>query len=201
MKNNILQLLSKLSCAAALLTACNGQIVIEPSPTVIPTPTEMPTPTATLRPTETAIPQPASLTGTIFLSSEGAKPFVSSVELRQTDGFLLIGESGTDSNGVYKIENVDPGPYELWVLITTESKMISGCSDVAPPDDSWKIGIKFDEDKALSMENAHLSKALLLMANMPSSSDLKAEGFFAVLEEIKIESGTESKMDVTLICI
>ena len=202
-----------LLCLTFLLTACNGQNVIQPSATVAPTstetlvpsptltpfPTSSPTGTPTLPPTETPIPQPASLTGTISLSSNSAKPFVSSVELREKESFTLVGKSDTDSNGVYKIENIDPGVYELWVLITPETDMVSGCADVAPPDNKWKLGIKFGEDKALSMENAYLSKGLLLAQNM-QSSDLKAQGFFAVLEDFKIESGIENKMDVTLLC-
>ena len=201
-----------------LLAACNGQIAPAPSPTLIPTltktplplststptetPTSLPTPTVTVTvpPTETAIPQPASLTGTIFLTRKDTKPFVSLVELRQKDSFTLVGKSKTNSSGTYTIENIDPGAYELWILITSKSAMIAGCNDVAPPDDTWKIGIKFGEDKAMSIENAYLSKALFIMENMPSSSDLKATGFFAVLEGLKIESGIENRMDVTLIC-
>jgi hypothetical protein len=208
MKSKALQLSVILTLLATLLSACGRQIAIETTATTAPTSTETPTPlptstptvNATVPPTETAIPQPASLTGTIFISSNTAKPFISLVELRQEDSFTLIGKSETDSSGVYKIENIDPGTYELWVLITIESKMVSGCADVAPPDDSWKIGIKFGEDKAISMENAYLSKALLLIENMPPSSGLNAEGFFAVLEGFKIESGIENKMDVTLTC-
>jgi hypothetical protein len=203
---------------AILLTACNEQIVSEPSATLPPTlaktstplptsmPTEtlrpLPTPTVTITvaPTETAFPQPASLTGTIFLSSGSTKPLVSYVELRQKDSFTLMGKSETNSGGTYKIQNIEPGTYELWVLITSKAAIIPGCSDVAAPDDTWKMGIKFGEDKAMSMKNAYLSKALLIMKNMPSSSDLKATGFFAVREGFKIESGIENKMDVTLIC-
>jgi hypothetical protein len=201
-----------------LLAACSGQIAPTPSPTLVPTltktplplststptetPTSLPTPTVTVTvtPTETAIPQPASLTGTIFLTGTDTKPFVSSVELRQKDSFTLVGKSKTNSGGTYTIENIDPGSYELWILITSKSAMVAGCNDVAPPDDKWKIGIKFGEDKAMSIENAYLSKALFLMKNMPSTSDFKATGFFAVLEGFKIESGIENKMDVTLIC-
>ena len=201
-----------------LLTACNGQIAPTPSPTLVPTPTKTPMPlststptetptslptytvTVTVTPTETAIPQPASLTGKIFLTGTDTKPFVSLVELRQKDSFTLVGKSKTNSSGTYKIENIDPGAYELWILITSKSAMIAGCNDIAAPDDTWKMGIKFGEDKAMSIENAYLSKALLLMNNMPSSSDLKATGIFAVLESFKIESGIENKMDVTLIC-
>jgi hypothetical protein len=176
---------------------------ITPTSTPTTTPTPLPTSTSTVTPpppTETPIPQPASLSGMIFLSSDTSKPFVSLVELRQKDSFALIGKSKTNSSGVYKIENIDPGAYELWVLITTKSKMISSCIDIAPPDNSWKIGIKFSDDKALSIDNAYLSKALLLMENIPSSSGLNPEGFYAVLEGLKIESGIENKMDVTLVC-
>lgn len=171
-----------------------------PIPTETPTPLPTLTPTVTVPPTETPIPQPASLIGIISLSSNTSKPFNSLVELRQKGSFALIGKSTTDLSGAYKIGSIEPGTYELWVLITPKSKMITGCADVAPPNDSWKIGIKFGEDKALSMENAYLSKALLLMENMPPSSDLKATGFYAVLEGFKIESGVENKMDVTLFC-
>ncbi len=208
MKNKVLSFSVILILVSVLLSACGGQFFAKPTSTPVPTstitptplPTSTPTVTATTPPTETPIPQPASLTGTIFLSSNASKPFTSMVELRQKGSFTLIGKSETDSSGVYKIENIDPGSYELWVLITIESKMVSGCADVALPNDSWKIGIKFGEDKAMSMENAYLSKALFLMQNMPSGSGLNAEGFYAVLEGFKIESGIENKMDVTLTC-
>lgn len=192
---------------AVLLTACNGQTVIEPSATVPPTSTETPVPpptftptvTQTLPPTETPIPVPASLTGTIFMSKDATNPFVSAVELRQGDSFDLITGGKTDSNGVYYLENIEPGLYGLWVFITTESTVISGCNDVAPTDDKWKIGVMFNGDKALTMENAYLSKALFLVENL-QSSDLKAEGYYAVLDDFEIKSGIENKMDVTLFC-
>lgn len=203
---------------ALVLNACSENIPPEPTATILPTitktttplptltPTKTPTTTPTLTvtltvsPTETDIPRPASLTGIIYLSNGNSKPIISLVELRQKSSFVLIGKNNTNSEGLYKIENIDPGTYELWVLITSKAAIISGCNDVAPPNDKWKIGIKFGEDKALSIQNAYLSKALLLMENIPPSSDLKATGFFAVLENFKIESGIENKMDVTLIC-
>lgn len=208
MKNKMQQFLSMLLFFAVFLPACSGQIAVEPSATIAPTSTETPIPsptltptiTPTLPPTETPIPQPASLIGTIFLSDDTTKPFGSTIELRQGDSFILIASSTTDSSGVYKIENIDPGIYGLWILITLKSEVISGCNDVAPPDATWKMGIKFGEDKSLTMENAYLTKALMLIEFMPSTSDLKAEGFFAVLDNFKIESGIENKMDVTLIC-
>lgn len=209
MKIKSLQFSIILTIIVMLLTACNGQIPFAPSATITLTSTETPTPiptstltvTPTLTPTETPIPQPASLSGIIYLLSGSTKPFISSVELRQGgDSFTLIASSKTDSKGVYKIENIDPGIYGLWILITATSTMIPGCNDVAPPDDAWKIGIEFGEDKSLTIENAYLSKALTLMEFMPSTSDLKAQGFFAVLDGFKIESGIENIMDVNLIC-
>ncbi len=199
------------------LTACNGQAAVQPTATVPPastatlvpsptftsfpttSPTASPTAMPTLDPTETPIPRPASLTATISLSGDPAKPFVSAVELRNKDTFHLVGKSVTSANGVYKIEKIDPGSYELWVLITPKTQMLPGCADVAFPDNTWKLGIKFGGDKALTMEDANLSKGLLLAQNL-QSSDLTAEGFFAVLEDFKIESGMENKLDVTLLC-
>jgi hypothetical protein len=193
-----------LSLLAILLASCN---TFAATPTVTPTLTETslptstytPEPTLTLTPTDTPLPQPASLTGTILLSGYETKPFISQVELRQKDSFILMGKSETDAGGIYRIENIDPGLYELWVFITTGPEMVPGCADVAPPDNSWKIGIKFDEDKALSMENAYLSKGLLLAENI-NSSDLVAQAFFAVLADFEIKSGVENLMDVILIC-
>ncbi len=207
MKNIISQFSSILLFLTILLSACSGQVAIEPTATIAPTSTEtsIPSPTftptaiPTLPPTETPIPQPASLSGATFLSSDMAKPFVSIVELREGDSFTLLASSKTDSSGVYKIENIYPGLYGLWVFITSKAAVISGCNDVAPPDNKWKIGVMFSGDKALTMENAYLSKALLLVENL-QSSDLKAEGFYAVLDDFEIKSGIENKMDVTLIC-
>lgn len=201
------QFLYPLLLLMVMLSACNGQASIAPSatPTLAPSETPIPSPsststtTPTLAPTETPIPQPASLVGTVLLSSGSAKPFASLVELRQGESFTLIASSETDANGVYKIENIDPGMYDLWVLITQEGNL-SGCGDVAPPDDTWKLGITFGGDKGLTMENAYLSKGLMLVQNL-QSSDLQAEGYYAVLEGFEIESGIENKMDVTLFCM
>lgn len=189
------------------LTACNGQVAVVSTSTLPPNPTDTSTPPPTFTPaitptppsTETPVSRSAALIGTIYLSGTMANPFISSVELRQKDSFNLIGKSDTDSNGSYKIESIDPGIYELWILITTKIAMVSGCSDIAPPDNNWKIGINFGGDKALTMGDAYLSNGLLLAQNLPTS-DLKAEAFFAVLDSFNIEPGNENKMDVTLLC-
>jgi len=194
-----------------LLSACTPQVTAEPTAppttTSIPTATitstpsltPSPTPTLTLVPSETPIPLPASLTGVVSLSGDSVRPLVSVVELREAESFDLLAKGDSNTRGEYRIEDVQPGKYELWVLITTKSSMVSGCSDVRLPDDTWKIGVNFEGDKALTMENAYLSKALFLVENL-QGSDLHAVGFYAVLLDFEIASGIENKFDVTLVC-
>ncbi len=98
-----------------------------------------------------------------------------------------------------QIQKNSTGKYELWVLITTKSKMLSGCDDVRPPDERWKIGVNFADGKGLTMENASLSKALLLVDGLQSAG-LKATGFYAILSNFEIMSGVENKFEVTLYC-
>ena|SRR5690349_12279911 len=205
MKSGGVQLLLVSMMLAVFSEACGGPLSLFSTATPTSTSTHTPVPptstatlTATPLPTETPVPGPASLTGTILL---GGASFSSTVALRTADdSFTKIASSGTDSDGVYRMEDLERGTYEMWVLITSKSEMISGCNDVAPPDDTWRMGIAFGDDKALTIENAWLSKALLLMENMPASSDLKAQGFFAVLPELEVRSGIENTMDVALIC-
>jgi len=194
-----------------LLTSCSGQATVEPTATftatsvptatstLTPTLSPSPTPTLTLVPSETSIPLPASLTGIVSLSGDSARPLVSVVELREAESFDLLAKGDTNTKGEYKIEDIQPGKYELWVLITTKSSMVSGCGDVRPPDDTWKIGVNFEGGTALTMENAYLSKALFLVENLQGSG-LKAIGFYAVLSAFEIISGIENKFDVTLVC-
>ncbi len=194
-----------------LLTACGVQATAIPTdaPTSTPlptatitvTPTASPTPTSTLTPipSDTPIPLPASLVGTISMSNGSVKPFASVVELRMAETFDLVVDANTNSKGEYALEEIQPGKYELWVLITTKSTMLSGCDDVRPPDETWKIGVNFEGGKGLTMENAYLSKALFLVDGLQSAG-LKAIGYYAVLSDFEILSGVENKFDVTLYC-
>ena len=172
-----------------------------PTATITLTPTPLPSPTATLTPvpSDTPNPLPASLVGTIFISNGNVNPFASAVELRMAESFDLVVGAKTNSKGEYKLEEIQPGKYELWVLITAKSAMLSGCNDVRPPDAEWKIGVKFEDGKGLTMENAYLSKALFLVDGLKASG-LKATGFYVVLSNFEINSGVENKFDVTLFC-
>ncbi len=205
MSKDTLRFSTMLSMVAILLVSCTGQNVIEstatPMPTIAPSPTgtSTPVPTAKAIPSETAISGPASLAGSVFLLKSEQKPFVSRIELRQTESFALSGSGQTNSSGVFDIKNIVPGIYELWVLITSKPAMISGCTDIAGPDGKWQTGIEFEGNKSMSMQNAYLSKALFFYQNLPSS-DFKAQGFFAVLPDFEIKPGIENKVDIVLIC-
>jgi hypothetical protein len=191
------------------LTACNGQATTEPAvtPTIRPTPTETAipsptssaTPTASLTPTATFVPGPASLTGIVSLSDASVDPFATSIEVRQKDTFDLVSRGETDASGTYALANIMSGEYELWVLVTSTARMLPGCDDVLPPDDSWGLGIGFGPDRAMTMENGSLKMGLLLAENL-QAADLRPTGFYMVLPDLEIIPGVENKMDVVLLC-
>ncbi len=216
MKAKFSQFASVLLLLAMLLTACNGQFSLiptftptatgsststetsTPSPTLTHTPTQTNTPTITLTATATFTPT-TSLSGTILLSKKELKPFITKVELRKNEKIDVIGKANTDPDGFYEITDFLPGIYELWILLTDKPFMVPGCNDVAPPDDTWDIGIIFDGNKGMSINKENLSYALLIANNIPPSS-MKATGFYAVLSKFNITTGTKNQMDVTLIC-
>ena len=133
------------------------------------------------------------------MSNGSIRSFSSVVELRMAETFDVVVGGETNSRGEFKLEEIQPGKYELWVLITTRPSMVSGCSEIRPPDINWKIGVNFDGDKGLTMENAYLSKALLLIESLQGSG-LQAKGLYAVLSDFEIVSGIENKFDVPLFC-
>jgi hypothetical protein len=119
--------------------------------------------------------------------------------LREKETFNLIAEVATDPSGKFKLADVQPGKYELWLLITKKPAVPSGCSDIQPPDLSWLIGIAFEGDKSLTIENAYLTKALLLNDGLQGSG-LKAIGFYAVFSGFEVTPGADNQFDVVLIC-
>ena len=179
--------------SVVLLTACNGQMTTIPSSTAIPTSTE------TSSPSPTFTPRPATLTGKILLVGIESTPLTSSVELHDSGNFTLAAKGDTDSEGVYQIENINAGTYELWVLITPVKGMVPNCADVAPPTADWKMGIKFSDDTAVILPDALLTRALIF-AQVRQTSDLEAQGFYAVLEDFELEPGAEIEKNVILLC-
>lgn len=176
-------------------TATNTSL---PTSTSTSTPTSTPLPTST--PTLTSPPRQTSLTGLVLLSGAQKTPLATSVELHQGESFTLIAQGETDATGRYRIANIAPGTYELWILITERAAMPSGCQDVLVPDSTWRLGIKFGEGKALTMPDGQLGKALLLAANLAKAPTLQATGFYAVLPGLVIASGIETRRDTSLMC-
>jgi len=188
------------------LSACTGQNLDAPtaaatnSSTSTPMQvTQTPTATKTSSPTQTPIPQPASLTGTIHLLRDDPEVFPTIIELREPDSFKLVSSSVADPEGVYIFEDLDPGIYQLWVLITTGRAMLPGCGDVSAPDTDWLLGIVFEEDMALTTQNIYLSAALFFAESL-DESEIIAQGFYAVLAELDVKSGEEKVQDVALPC-
>ena len=193
MNKNISTLLTIILTSVVLLTACNSQVTAVPSAAPIPTATEIPAPSPT------STPQPVSLIGKILLVGNTSTPLTSSIELHNKDNFTLVAIGDTDSEGVYQIDNINAGTYELWVLITPVKGMVPNCADVAPPTADWKMGIQFSDDTAIILPDALLTRALIF-AQVRQSSDLEAQGFYAVLEDFVVEPEIENEKNVILLC-
>lgn len=200
-----------------LASACTGQVFASPTATATETPvpptatltftptstsTATPEPSATstetATPTETSIPGPATLVGKVSYTGQSTRSVTGFVELRQAETFSLLYQTRINGKGGYQIPNIDAGVYEVWVLFSAKPVMVTGCRDVLLPGDDWKLGISFG-DKALTMEIGQFSNALLF-AEALQGSDLKADGFYAVLSNFKIASGIENTLDITLSC-
>jgi hypothetical protein len=119
--------------------------------------------------------------------------------LHEKVSFTLISKVSTTSQGTYKINNVQPGKYDLWILLTNSPKMIFGCIDVEIQNNGWKMGILFSKDAAITMGAVDLSKAILFSENLDPTL-FSAKGFYAVLENYAILIGANSNLEVNLLC-
>ena len=139
----------------------------EIAPTLAQTKTPIPQDTATPdlknKSTETKSFPIASLSGVVTITGKKNEPFVTILELRGRDTLWLQKTTTTDRNGKFKILDIEPGDYELWVLLTTEAKMISGCNNIFVPDNQWRIGIKYpDTARQLgSIEGVSINRRIL----------------------------------------
>jgi hypothetical protein len=176
-----------------LVTACGNGQTITKSPVTS-------TATITVAPSETSSSNFATLAGIVVLSNDNKNPFPTSVELHLKHSLIVTHQLETDSAGKYTIDNIQPGAYEFWILITADSSMVPGCSDVVPADEAW-LGIKYGDDKAVTLEeNASLSRAFEEAVFMFDIYGTKADGFYAIIPDLEIESGLEYKMDIVLMC-
>ncbi|MBN2502700.1 MAG: carboxypeptidase regulatory-like domain-containing protein [Anaerolineales bacterium] len=170
-----------------------------PTETPTPEPTITSTPTITPTPTETEIPQPASLAGFVTLSSDTDAPFPATLYLRAAETMATFYSGKTAADGSYKIVNMDPGFYELWVLITKQTAMIPGCDDITLQDAAWRLGVEFEGGKGMTIENVSLTNAILLVESL-GEENFKAIGYYVVLPDFEILSGVENEFDIELLC-
>lgn len=167
------------------------------------TQTSLPTPTITHTPTKipfTTTPtiSPGTVTGIVSLNNGEAQPLTTSVELREPQTFILIRSLESDLSGAFTFGELLPGKYEVWILLNDRPIPIEGCSDVFPQNIKWKIGIKFGEGKAVTIENTSLGRVILLIEEL-KSSDLIATGIYGVVE-IDVVSSIGNYVDATFIC-
>lgn len=168
-----------------LLSACTAQNNSEPIHTAVTT--------------ETTIPKPKALSGIVLISGRDIKPFVTPIELRKKNTFSLYKTAITDAEGKFEILDIPSGDYELWVLITTEAKMVSGCEDLLVPNNQWRIGIKFQESNPIITKETSLQEALVGSQNF-TAYELHPTGFYAVSPEFTIVSVFDEEIDITLSC-
>ncbi len=96
-------------------------------------------------------------------------------------------------------QDLKPGTYSLWALITTKPKMIPGCTDVLLPKGGWGLGINVGQGRLMtSWKMNTLLFAVLMAENLPA--DMQPIEIFAVSPAMNIPAGTEKVLDVTLTC-
>jgi hypothetical protein len=177
-------------------------------PTSLPTATTTPRPTATtepsptVEPSPTGIPEPATLTGSIFMTGKQNRPLATFVELHPADEEVkdapfFEGVSAGDGN--FRIKNIKPGLYDVWVQISDRPAMPAGCQEVSNADASSLLGIGFDEGMSLSAETDRLS-LMVMLADGFKGTAMKAERFYTIVPKVKIPSGGEVNLDIRLVC-
>jgi hypothetical protein len=138
--------------------------------------------------------------GTVYMSAWNVKPYKSVVILKMPGEFESVAMSETDGEGNFTLENIQPGEYELWVLLSTSLEMIPGCQDVAPPEDTWALGIVFEGEKGLTMERGYLSKALMFLENL-SADEFPLAGVYSVDPSFIVEAGDNNRIEIILRCL
>jgi hypothetical protein len=198
MQIRIIQIISIALFASAILVGCGGNIpVATPTNTeVVATDTEIP-PTATntsIPPTETPVPI-VFLKGKIKFSGARQDPFSTKLVIHAIDEFKTTWTVQSDKNGEYSFADIKPGKYNLWILMTANKTMISGCSDVISPGNTWKTGIYLSETTVLTMDK---NLSLLEAINLKGFVGVSRIDFIS--PEIELESGKIAELNVELNC-
>jgi len=155
-----------------------------------------PTPTSALSATEPVI---STLSGRVHIAGETPEPFITLLELRSKDTFWLVQSVIPDAGGRFVIQDIPPGDYELWVLITAATQMVSGCEDLWVSNDQWRIGISFMEGDPIIVKETSLAKAISRSQNF-TAYGLQPTSFYAVSPDFTIVSEFDAEVEITLLC-
>jgi len=151
-------------------------------------------PTATQTPTETSVPI-VFLKGTLKFSGARQDSYSTKLAIHDINNFKTTWSVQSDKNGEYSFTDIKPGKYNLWILMTDNKVMISGCTDVISPDKTWKTGVYLSETTVLTVD-ANLS--LLEAINMKGFVGVTRIDFISPAIELKSEKTTE--LNVVLNC-
>jgi hypothetical protein len=170
--------------AIFVLTACQ-------STTQAPKPTSTPT----ITPTSTIMPI-VFLKGTLKFSGARQDPFSTKIAIHDINNFETTWSVQSDKNGEYSFADIEPGKYNLWILMADNKKeMISGCTNVMAPGITWKTVITLSETARLTMETPF---SLLQAINADNLADVTSIEFQS--PEIELTSGNIVELNVELKC-
>jgi hypothetical protein len=181
-----------------VLLGCVAEQIVGPTNTPAPTDTPTPLPTDTLTPTMTPTITPVPvifLQGRISLTGKQAAPFPTTLVLHGVSDFKTSWNAIADADGQYSFVNITPGEYNLWVMVTDQKSMVTGCSDVTSPDKNWKVGMHLGATTTLTMDS---NFSLLQVINMKGFGGISQIDFIS--PALKLDASKPTQFDVNLIC-
>ena len=145
---------------------------------------------------------PTSLSGIVFLTDpaqNGGWLLVARVELLKGNEIKVADYPDENRPQMFIFENIEPGTYQLWVLIPPDTLSLKNCYDVGLPDKTWKLGKIVDNDRIYAAPDKSY-RELFLQAMADHPSDSKTLEFYAVTKTIDVKSGIDNYVDATFIC-
>jgi hypothetical protein len=181
---------------AASLAGCGAA---QATPTAKATDSATATPTAAPTATPTPVPTPTptpNIQGHVVFTGKRTDGFSTSVRLYGgSRGFSTDDPVSTGAGGSYSFGNVTPGDYNLWVVLTGNYTMISGCTDVTLPK-GWTVAILMGGTTSISIEETSLKAANTWAKGAMSG----VTNLYANSPSVKLAQGKTMTLDVKLAC-
>lgn len=181
-------------------------------PTNTPNPTNTHTLIETIQPFATPVIEPTltstptahktSLSGIVFLTDpaqQGGWPLASCIELLRGDIVKVAKYPDENRPQIFIFENIEPGTYQLWVLVPPDTLSLKNCYDVGLPNETWKFGKVVGNDR-LFVQPSQSYREVFLQALADYPTNPKTHKFYAVMEFIDIKPGIDNFVDATFIC-